>query len=257
MEGNEYTLSGMDASRTATDAGTYTVNVTGTPKVTDANGNDVTGEFTVIPVPGTLLINPKPVTVAADSAEKTFSEEDPAELTATVTGLLGSDTVRYTVTRAKGEGSENIGEYAITAAGEEYQGNYQVTYTGNIFTIKPKEVTVEANAKSKVFSDEDPTLDVTVTGLVGSDTITYTVTREDGENIGEYKITAAGDAAQGNYVITYTGSTFTIDPKEVTVEANANSKIFSDTGFVPKYPIEQTLKDVLEDYRRKGGREVS
>lgn len=36
-----------------------------------------------------------------------------------------------------------------------------------------------------------------------------------------------------------------------------NSKIFNDTGFVPKYPIEQTLKDVLEDYRRKGGREVS
>jgi len=32
-----------------------------------------------------------------------------------------------------------------------------------------------------------------------------------------------------------------------------NSKIFADTGFVPEYPIEQTLADVLNDYRRKAG----
>ncbi len=31
-----------------------------------------------------------------------------------------------------------------------------------------------------------------------------------------------------------------------------NSKIHEHTGFTPEYRIEQTLKDVLEDYRRKG-----
>ncbi len=36
-----------------------------------------------------------------------------------------------------------------------------------------------------------------------------------------------------------------------------NSKIQNDTGFVPAYPIEQTLKDVLEDYRRHGGEKDS
>ena len=36
-----------------------------------------------------------------------------------------------------------------------------------------------------------------------------------------------------------------------------NTKIFQDTGFVPEYAIEQTLADVLEDYRKKGGLAVS
>ena len=31
-----------------------------------------------------------------------------------------------------------------------------------------------------------------------------------------------------------------------------NSKIKNDTGFQPEYSIEQTLKDVLEDYRKQG-----
>ncbi|MBP5492308.1 MAG: GDP-mannose 4,6-dehydratase [Clostridiales bacterium] len=30
-----------------------------------------------------------------------------------------------------------------------------------------------------------------------------------------------------------------------------NTKLHADTGFTPRYPIEQTLKDVLEDYRNK------
>ena len=45
--GNEYTVSGLSASVSGTDAGTYPSNVTGTAKVTDAAGNDVTSQFSV------------------------------------------------------------------------------------------------------------------------------------------------------------------------------------------------------------------
>ncbi len=42
VDGNKYTVSGLSASVSGTDAGIYPNNVTGTAKVTDAAGNDVT-----------------------------------------------------------------------------------------------------------------------------------------------------------------------------------------------------------------------
>ena len=51
----------------------------------------------------------------------------------------------------------------------------------------------------------------TVTGLVGSDTINYTVERTDGEDVGTYTITTSGDETQGNYTVAYETGTFTIN----------------------------------------------
>ena len=56
-------------------------------------------------------------------------------------------------------------------------------------------------------------------------------------------MTAAGEAAQGNYVITYSGSTFTISPKAVTVEAIANGKTFSETDPELKAKVEANSGD--------------
>ena len=48
--------------------------------------------------------------------------------------------------------------------------------------------------------------------MVGDDVITYDVTRQQGENAGQYTITASGAATQGNYTVTYVNGTFTINP---------------------------------------------
>ena len=76
---------------------------------------------------GTVEITRRPVTVTANSYQKTFGEADP-EFTAKVEGTLGNDKVDYTLSRKTGE---DVGDYAITPAGEEKQGNYKVTYTDN------------------------------------------------------------------------------------------------------------------------------
>ena len=55
----------------------------------------------------------------------TMTPTNPGEYTATVTGLVGEDTIEYTVSRAAGE---DVGEYTITPAGAATQGNYTVTY---------------------------------------------------------------------------------------------------------------------------------
>ena len=66
VNGQKYTVSGLSAKASGTDVGTYpTTKVTGTAVVTDADGNDVTAQFTVKPENGTLTINAKKVTITA------------------------------------------------------------------------------------------------------------------------------------------------------------------------------------------------
>ena len=79
-----------------------------------------------------MRITPAQVTVTADSASKQEGEPEP-ELTATVVGLYGEDSIEYTLTREAGEG---VGEYIITVAGEEQQGNYRINYVSGKFAIE-------------------------------------------------------------------------------------------------------------------------
>ena len=96
--------------------------------------------------------------------------------------------------------------------------NYEDALGQATVTITPKAVTVTANDKSKVYGDDDPALDATVSGTLGTDTVAYTVSRAAGEDVGTYTITPAGDAAQGNYAVTYATGTLTITAPSITDE---------------------------------------
>ena len=80
-------------------------------------------------------------------------------------------------------------------------------------------MTVTADAKAKIYGDEDPTLTYTAEGLLGGDTLTGALTgalsREEGENVGSYAITL-GTLSADNYTISFEGADFTIQAKEVT-----------------------------------------
>ncbi|MBR3316700.1 MAG: Cna B-type domain-containing protein [Atopobiaceae bacterium] len=80
-------------------------------------------------------IEQAPVTVKADNVTKVADATDP-NLTATVTGTFGSDTVSYTITRTEGA---DPGVYTIVPAGDVDQGNYTVTYVPGTFTILPSD----------------------------------------------------------------------------------------------------------------------
>jgi len=212
----EDTISYSISREPGEDIGDYTI----TPA-----GDAVQGNYKVTYETGTLTITPKSVVVKADDKEKVYGDTDPA-LTATVTGLVGEDTINYSISREPGE---SVGSYTITPAGDEVQGNYKVTYETGTLTITPKEVVVTADDKEKVYGDTDPALTATVTGLVGDDTISYSISRAPGENVGSYTITPAGDEVQGNYTVTYETGTFTITPKSVVVKADDKEKVFGDT----------------------------
>ena len=92
-----------------------------------------------------LTVTHATVTVTAENKTKVYGTADP-ELTATVSGTLGNDTVAYTLAR---EAGENAGKYKITVTGEENQGNYKVAYTPGTFEITPKTIVPETPEKPK------------------------------------------------------------------------------------------------------------
>ena len=105
----------------------------------------------------------------------------------------------------KAAGSAVISASAV--ANDDYFAAGPVSYTLN---VAKKAVTVKADDKSKTAGTSDPTLTATVTGLVGSDTIAYSVSRAAGETAGTYVITPSGDAEQGSYAVTYQTGTLTV-----------------------------------------------
>ena len=119
----------------------------------------------------------------------------------------GTDyTVEYSTKNFK-----DVGTIEVVIKGK---GNYTGTVT-RTYKITPKSVTVTADDKTKVFGETDPELTATVAGTLGNDTVDYKLSREDGEAVGKYTITASGNAEQGNYSVTYVAGTLTITSQSI------------------------------------------
>ncbi|SNY97263.1 MBG domain-containing protein [Halomonas sp. hl-4] len=182
------------------------------------------GNYAITAQDGTLTIDPRAITVAADDRNKTYGEDDPT-LTWQVSdgNLVGDDTLTGDLTREDGE---DVGNYTISAA-DLANGNYTITAQDGTFTIDPRAITVAADDRNKTYGEDDPTLTWQVSdgNLVGDDTLTGDLTREAGEDVGNYDISAA-DLSNGNYVVTAQDGVLTIDPRAITVNADDQRKIY-------------------------------
>jgi len=171
--------------------------------------------YKVIKVTGGILeISPRAITITADDKSKVYGAADPA-LTATFSGLAEGDTTvfAYTIERESGE---LIGGYEIyvEANAEDYL-NYIITLVNGTLEITEKEVTITADDLSKIYMDADPGLTATLSEDV-VDVINYTLSREPGENVGEYVIIVTPGANPGYTVNTVNGM-FIIDPAPLVI----------------------------------------
>ena len=128
--GKTYTVSGLSTEDpSATDAGTYTNNITGTAKVTDAAGNDVTGEFDVEVKDGSLVIDPAEVTIRPKDASKPYDGTSLVASEFAATGFVGGDGVTGVTYGGSqlnsGESESTIAGFA--AAGSTKLTNYRIT----------------------------------------------------------------------------------------------------------------------------------
>ncbi|MEE8701544.1 MBG domain-containing protein [Bifidobacterium crudilactis] len=122
------------------------------------------------------------------------------------------------ISAAAGDWVASQAELQLNQAGS-YTIFVQATYNGDTaigkvnFTITPASITITAHDASKKFAETDPTFGYSITQgtLLGSDTITGTLTRTAGENVGTYDILEPeGGFSNPNYDITFVKGTFTI-----------------------------------------------
>lgn len=77
------------------------------------------------------------------------------------------------------------------------------------FVISPKPLTVKADAKTQAYGEAAKALTYTTVGMCSGDALMGALTREPGEDAGEYDI-LIGTLANGNYTISFTGAKYTI-----------------------------------------------
>ena len=122
----------------------------------------------------------------------------------------------------------DVGEKTVSVKAEN--PNYETATAGPVtLLVTPKEVTVTARNKEKVYQAADPEFDADVSGKVEGDKfeIQYTLSREKGEAVGTYAITPEGEKTQGNYTVTYKPGTLTITKSgKLTVSATGYEGVY-------------------------------
>ncbi len=189
-----------------------------------------------------LTITKKAVTVTADNKSKVYGEADP-ELSATVEGLVEGDELNVSLVRAEGE---NVGTYAITAYAED--ANYDITFVAGVLTITKKALTVKLDAQTKVYGETDPELTYIVDGLANDDTedaLNITASREEGEDVGEYAITA--EVQSDNYEVEIVEAKLSITKKALTVTLDAQTKVYGDADPELTYTVDGLANGDTED----------
>ena len=180
-----------------------------------ATGEEAQGNYTVTYNPGTLTI-----TAGSRPADRQLSVTsyngvyDANEHTITVNNVLDGDVVEYSYDNGASWTSElkqykDVTETAIKVRVTNANYGDPVELDGTV-TITPKDVTVTARSYSKSYGVSDPTFEADTVGTLGTDKVTYDISRADGEDVGTYLITPAGEAVQGNYNVTYATGTLTI-----------------------------------------------
>ncbi len=215
-------MTGSLSRATGEDVGDYAISST------LANTN-----YTITFVPANLSITEKAITITADAKTKVYGDEDPALTYQITTGaLVGTDALTGSLSRATGEA---VGDYAISST--LANANYNITFVPANLSITEKAITITADAKTKVYGDEDPALtyQITTGALVGTDALTGSLSRTTGEAVGDYAISST--LANANYNITFVPANLSITEKAITITADAKSKVYGETDPALTYQI--------------------
>ena len=248
VDGNKYTVSGLSASVSGTDADTYPNNVTGTAKVTDAAGNDVTSQFSVTTESGSLVINKAKATIAPKDATKAYDGTDLKASEFVTEGFVkdqGVKSATFTGSQLNvGKSKSGIDGYVL--ADGTNANNYDITKgTGNLEVTPVSDeviVTITGNAATLKYDGTEQS----VTGYaVACSNGLYTANDFDftgaavakGTNVGTYKMGLEADQFSNTsanfsnvtFVVENDGS-LTISPREVVLASDSAEKSYDGTA---------------------------
>ena len=227
------------------NAGSYDAKWTFTPN------KSYGGKYTTNTGTATVTVNPKAVTVSITPNGGTYGSVTAAvaELFGAVEGDNVPVTLTYTGTANDGTEYNGIapptkaGTYTVTATITDRNYTLDADTATAKFTVAKRRATVTPDNKSKVYEEKDPDLTYKVDGVLDGETLQgITLTRAEGENAGEYAITATADAgANPNYEVTFAEGKFTIEPKSIKGATVVLGKGLAANGAEQTQTVEKVL----------------
>jgi len=221
----------------ASNAGPYTINVTGAAGVTNYNVTPVSAGFTINKAALTVAVN------GGGSSPYGTTPTDPG-IGVTAGSLFNGDTLAgigladdFSLTSAS-----SAGPYTINVTGAGSPVNYMVTPVSAIYNITKAALTVAVNSGgSSTYGSTpaDPGIGVTAGALVNGDTFGGLGLGDDfaltaASNAGPYTINVTGVAGVTNYTVTPVSAGFTINKAALTVAVNSGGS--STYGSTPTDP---------------------
>lgn len=258
---NEYSIDGLvdGHKETVTITGSQTLpgssENTAEVKIADANGNDVSGNYDIQVVPGTLTVNPLteanriPLTIAPKAVSKGY---DGTALTASEyeikSGTLPEGvTLEVTYSGEQinaGTGESSIASVKVMQNDQDVTANYTVSTEKGKLTVDPRPITLTADSAKKEYDGKALTknsFSYDSSALVSGHKVAAEVTGTQTE-VGSSKNTVKKDSvkitdANGadvtkNYTIDLKEGTLEVTGKaitDVTVTASA-SKVYDGTA---------------------------
>ena len=248
VDGNEYTVSGLSASVSGTDAGTYPNNVTGTAKVMDVAGNDVTDQFSVTTESGSLVINKAKATIEPKDATKAYDGTDLKASEFVTEGFVkdqGVKSATFTGSQLNvGKSKSGIDGYVL--ADGTNANNYDITKgTGNLEVTPVSDevtVTITGNAATlKYDGTEQSVMGYTVAcsnGLYTANDFDFTgAAVAKGTNVGTYKMGLEADQFS-NTSANFSNVTFVVEDGWLKIEG----------GQIDANAVTWTTQDVQKVY---------
>lgn len=169
----------------------------------------------------------KPLTATASSAlPVSYTSSNPA------IASVYQDPADGNKWKVKAKAAGTVMIIAAQAGNNQY---LPATAISQPLTIDKAQLTITADAQSKVFGEADPEWTYQVGGLVNNDSraiITGKLSRAEGENAGSYAINKGSLDAGTNYTIDYTGANFSIRKAKQTISFTNPGVLARDAGTV-------------------------
>ena len=244
--GNKYTVTGLSTQDPSKkDAGIYTNNITGTPVVLDAEGHDVSSEFTVKTENGSLTINKAEVTLKSADLSKEYdgralvNGETALEIE---TGFVKGEGATYTFTGSQTIVGSSVNAFSYTLNDNTKESNYTISKNEGTLTVTDRgtkyTVTIKANSATATYDGIEHSAIGVETYKFVLDGNTYTVTGLSTQDpkqkkAGTYTNNIIGtpvvldendNDVTGQFIVKTQNGTLTVDPREITITADEASK---------------------------------
>ncbi len=216
----------IEATSDNLSAGVHTLNCTHT------NAN-----YNLIYQNNTITIYKAPITITIGTQTKKYKTIEPTQYDYTIYNANNSDTSQLfyddeLILKFVRQDGEDVGTYEVNAViSGDCADNYNATINLGSLEITPRIINIQVLDATKRYGQVDP--QYTYEFLENGDEIvdnelSIEVIRDNGENVGEYNITAIAHQDKNNYTLDSISGKLTITKAVVYIKVADTTKIYMD-----------------------------